>query len=145
MPNPKKEKEVKSFVDRWGLPIEALSYICDNEGNVYMVNSHFQAVPQVEDAPAVALEDLMKKTTVRVLKPEEVLKYVKNHGATETDEAREAAARNAMVPGSVPVSDPSTAASLALALQAIPDVSLASELRRRGYYVTAVKPALIEL
>lgn len=141
MPNPKKEKEGKTFVDRWGLPIEPLSYICDNEGNVYMVNSHFQAVPQVEDAPAVALEDLMKKTTVRVLKPEEVLQFTKKDPKDlATDPAKIAAP-----PGSVPVHDPDEAANLALALHCIPDVSLAAELRRRGYFVTAVKPALIEL
>lgn len=140
-----KKEEGKTFVDRWGQTIEALSYICDNEGNVYMVNSHFQAVPQDDAAPAVALEDLMKKTSVRVLKPEEVLTYGKKPAVKESDDTKDEAARNALVPGSVPVTDPDTAASLAIAMQAIPDVSLASELRRRGYYVTAVKPALIEL
>ena len=141
-PNSKKEDEGnKTFVDRWGQPIEPLGYICDNEGNVYMVNSHFQAVPQDDAAPAVALQELMKKTTVRVLKPEEVLKYTKK----ETKDLKPAQAPIAAPPGSVPVHDPDEAATLALALQAIPDVSLAAELRRRGYFVTAVKPALIEL
>ena len=141
-PNSKKEDEgKKSFTDRWGQPIEALSYICDNEGNVYMVNSHFQAVPQDDAAPAVALQELMKKTTVRVLKPEEVLQFTKK----ETKDLKPAPAPIAAPPGSVPVHDADEAATLALALQAIPDVSLAAELRRRGYFVTAVKPALIEL
>jgi len=141
-PNSKKEDEgKKSFTDRWGQPIEALSYICDNEGNVYMVNSHFQAVPQDDAAPAVALQDLMKKTTVRVLKPDEVLKFT----TRKTKDLAPDQAKIDAPPGSVPVHDPDEAATLALALQAIPDVSLANELRRRGYYVTAVKPAFIEL
>ena len=110
-----------------------------------MIAASVERDPSLESYREAPLEDLMKKSPVRVLKPEEVLNYVKNPAAPETDEAREAAARNGKEPGSVPVSDPDTAASLALAMQAIPDVSLAAELRRRGYYVTAVKPALIEL
>jgi len=140
--NQEKDEGKKSFVDRWGNPIEALSYICDNEGNVYMVNSHLQAVPQDDAAPTVALQELMERTTVRVLKPEKVLQY--------TGKPKDPAAGQDPVPvppgsGPVPVHDPDEAANLALALQAIPDISLAAELRRRGYFVTAVKPALIEL
>ena len=101
-----------------------------------MVNSHYQAVPQDENAPAVELSVLLQDEKVRVLKPEEVLKFNKpgsqGNAMEILDEEAERRKR-----------EENTAVNIVL--QAVPDTRLADELRRRGYHVTAVKPALIEI
>lgn len=134
---PKKKETVgESYTDRWGTPIKPHCYLADNAGRVYMVNSHYQAVPQDENAPAVELAVLLQDEKVRVLKPEEVLKFnkpgAKGNAMEILDEEAERRKR-----------EENTAVNIVL--QAIPDTRLADELRRRGYHVTAVKPALIEI
>ena len=126
----------ESYTDRWGTPIKPHCYLADNGGRVYMVNSHYQAVPQDENAPAVELSVLLQDEKVRVLKPEEVLKFNKpgsrGNAMEILDEEAERRKR-----------EENTAVNIVL--QAVPDTRLADELRRRGYHVTAVKPALIEI
>ena len=134
---PKKKETVgESYTDRWGTPIKPHCYLADNGGRVYMVNSHYQAVPQDENAPAVELAVLLQDEKVRVLKPEEVLKFNKpgsqGNAMEILDEESERRTR-----------EENTAVNIVL--QAVPDTRLADELRRRGYHVTAVKPALIEI
>ena len=134
---PKKKETVgESYTDRWGTPIKPHCYLADNGGRVYMVNSHYQAVPQDENAPAVELAVLLQDEKVRVLKPEEVLKFnkpeAKGNAMEILDEESERRTR-----------EENTAVNIVL--QAVPDTRLADELRRRGYHVTAVKPALIEI
>ncbi len=134
---PKKKETVgESYTDRWGTPIKPHCYLADNGGRVYMVNSHYQAVPQDENAPAVELSVLLQDEKVRVLKPEEVLKFnkpgAKGNAMEILDEEAERRKR-----------EENTAVNIVL--QAVPDTHLADELRRRGYHVTAVKPALIEI
>lgn len=132
----KKETVGESYTDRWGTPIKPHCYLADNGGRVYMVNSHYQAVPQDENAPAVELSVLLQDEKVRVLKPEEVLKFNKpgsrGNAMEILDEEAERGKR-----------EENTAVNIVL--QAVPDTRLADELRRRGYHVTAVKPALIEI
>ncbi|MBR2225254.1 MAG: hypothetical protein IJ884_05660 [Bacteroidales bacterium] len=132
----KKETVGESYTDRWGTPIKPHCYLADNGGRVYMVNSHYQAVPQDENAPAVELSVLLQDEKVRVLKPEEVLKFNKpgsrGNAMEILDEEAERRKR-----------EENTAVNIVL--QAVPDTRLADELRRRGYHVTAVKPALIEI
>ena len=132
----KKNAVGKTYEDRWGKPITVHCYLADNAGRIYMVNSHYQAVPQDEDAPAVMVDDLLKGE-VRVLSPEEVLRYV----------------GRGQVP-SQPADDPENSkkenealadAELSIILSGVSDARLADELRRRGYHVTAVKPAMISL
>lgn len=134
---PKKKETVgESYTDRWGTPIKPHCYLADNGGRVYMVNSHYQAVPQDENAPAVELAVLLQDEKVRVLKPEEVLKFnkpgTKGNAMEILDEEAERRKR-----------EENTAVNIVL--QAVPDTRLADELRHRGYHVTAVKPALIEI
>ena len=132
----KKEPVGESYTDRWGAPIKPHCYLADNSGRIYMVNSHYQAVPQDENAPALELSALLKDEQVRVLKPEEVLRFSKpgaqGNAMEILDEEAERRKR-----------EENTAVNIVL--QAVPDTRLADELRRRGYHVTAVKPALIEL
>lgn len=132
----KKEPVGESYTDRWGAPIKPHCYLADNSGRIYMVNSHYQAVPQDENAPALELSALLKDEQVRVLKPEEVLRFSKPGAKGNAQEILDAEADRRKVEQNTAVT---------MVLQAIPDMRLADELRRRGYHVTAVKPALIEL
>ena len=139
----KKNAVGKSYEDRWGKPITVHCYLADNAGRIYMVNSHYQAVPQDEDAPAVMLEDLLKDNEVRVLTPEEVLRYVGNAHA-DSKPAEQPGADDDLKRKVAALRDDADAA-VTVVLSGIPDTRLANELRRRGYHVTAVKPAIIEL
>lgn len=127
-----------TFTDRLGTPIEIHSYLADDSGRVYFVNSHCQAVPSNdEDAPAVALSDFLKDHQVRVLTADEVLSINAKGGSSNRAGGEAGAAGAPRRPGS-----PRSPESF---LPEIADKALADELRRRGYHVTAVKPAIIEL
>lgn len=134
---PKKKETVgESYTDRWGTPIKPHCYLADNGGRVYMVNSHYQAVPQDENAPAVELAVLLQDEKVRVLKPEEVLKFNKPGAQGNAMEILDEEAERRKM---------EEIAAVNIMLQSVPAPRLADELRRRGYHVTAVKPALIEI
>ena len=133
----KKDTVGKTYTDRWCTPIKVHCYLADNGGHIYMVNSHYQAVPQDEDAPAISLDDL-DTTKVRVLKPEEVLSVQARTGKHEEKP-------DVALVKSEKEEEVRAAANMFVVLQGIPDKMLADELRRRGYFVTAVKPALIEI
>lgn len=131
-----------AFTDRWGNPIEIHSYLADDSGRVYFVNSHCQAVPSNdEDAPAVALSDFLKDHQVRVLTAEEVLSINAQGGSSKrTGSGAGAAERRVHRAG-----QEATERSPESFLPEVADKALADELRRRGYHVTAVKPAIVEL
>lgn len=131
-----------TFTDRWGNPIEIHSYLADDSGRVYFVNSHCQAVPSNdEDAPAVALSNFLKDHQVRVLSADEVLS-INAKGGSSNRAGGEAGAAERRVHRAV---QEAPARSPESYLPEIADKALADELRRRGYHVTAVKPAIIEL
>lgn len=142
---PKKKETVgESYTDRWGTPIKPHCYLADNSGRIYMVNSHYQAVPQDENAPAVELAVLLKDEQVRVLKPEEVLRFSKPGAGAAAGVNKEGKVQQAL-DAEAERRKEELASAVTMVLQTVPDKRLADELRRRGYHVTAVKPALIEL
>lgn len=147
MPRNKKGDVDTTFKDRWGKPIHVHSYLADNSGRMYYVNSHCQAVPTDEDAPAVALKDFLEEHQVRVLTPDEVLNYGK--GKLPVEKAGDGSGDPVPAPaGQPPVQAPAgdgSGTDLSIVMQAVPDKALAEELRRRGYYVTAAKPCLLYL
>lgn len=131
-----------TFTDRLGTPIEIHSYLADDSGRVYYVNSHCQAVPSNdEDAPAVALSDFLKEHQVRVLSADEVLSF-RPQGGPSKRTGNESGAAGRHVSRTVQEAPSCSPESF---LPEITDKALAEELRRRGYHVTAVKPAIIEL
>ena len=69
----------------------------------------------------------------------------KEAAAKAAKEAEEAAARAAQEAGAQEGRNNLSPVSLDLVLNVIPDDALANELRRRGYTLCAVRPALIEL
>ena len=136
-----------SFKDKNGAPIHVHSYVKDDEGNMYYINSHAQAVPDGGDAPAVELSRLMETTGLTSMSADEVLKMprpgvrrrrgrkpAKEEQAPEgkAEEAQES--QEALVP-----------VTTEIILTVVPDNELANELRRRGYTLCAVKPALISV
>lgn len=136
----------KTFQDKEGKAITPNSFIKDENGNVYSVNRHYQAIPAMgEEAPAVELSSLLENSAVTVMSAKEVLecgtKVFKRRG------------RGRQQPKPVPASGTAPEhqegnllpAPLELVLAAIPSDALANELRRRGYTLCAVKPALINL
>lgn len=140
----KKEPVGESYTDRWGAPIKPHCYLADNSGRIYMVNSHYQAVPQDENAPALELSALLKDEQVRVLKPEEVLRFSKPGAGAAAGVNKEGKVQQILDAEAERLKVEQNTA-VTMVLQTVPDTRLAEELRRRGYHVTAVKPALIEL
>ena len=135
----------KTFQDKEGKPIAPNSFIKDENGNVYSVNRHYQAVPTAgEDAPAVELSSLLENSAVTVMSAKEVLecgtKVFKRRGRGRQPKLeREMSQSPEHLDGNL------VPAPLDLVLASIPSNELANELRRRGYTLCAVKPALINL
>lgn len=149
--------------DRDGKAILVHSYVADAAGARYYVNAYCQAVPVGEGA-AVELKDLLRDSEVRMLSATEVLQLEAEKAGTPAKPAArklrtrkpvQAEAEPVPAPAEGPgngsetakpeVSDAEAKAELSMVLQLIPDNLLAQELRRRGWQVTAVKPALINL
>lgn len=135
-----------SMKDKDGKAIFVNSYIKDAEGRVYYVNGHLQAVPDgEEDAPAVELSKLLETSEVTVISAFDLL-----NTKPEVRRRRGRKARQAADPDPGPVAEEHKEnalepVSLEMILPIIPDNVLAAELRRRGYTLCAVKPALINL
>ena len=161
-----------TFNDKDGNPIKIHDYVKDAEGNRYYINSHCQAVPEGGDAPAVELERLIETSEVSVMSIEEVLDMKpqverrRRGGRRKKEDPAEQAAEQAKVEAEArKAQEEAEAAAKAAAAEAartaregemhpvteqmllgvIPDDVLANELRRRGYTLCAVRPALIEL
>ena len=145
-----------AFKDKNGAPILVHSYVKDEAGNKYFINSHSQAVPDGEDAPAQELSRLLESTSLTVMTAEEVL----NTSNKETMRRR-GRRRSSIIPEESPsperkeseaapkeeenVNEDLLPVSLEIVLTSIPDNALAHELRRRGYSICAVKPAFIQI
>ena len=143
-----------TFTDKNGVPICVHSYVKDEAGNRYFINSHSQAVPDGEDAPAQELSRLLESTSLTVMTADEVLKNPKQ------ETVRRRGRRRALIPAesASPEKKDDEAAgtreesqeallpvSMEIILTSIPDDALAHELRRRGYSICAVKPAFIQI
>ena len=140
----KKTSGVKTlFNDSKGNPIHMHDYVKDSAGNCYFINSHYQAVPygDNQDAAALSLDGLMKQGPVTIMSPEEVLAV--NYGSGRPKAAK---ASNGVQAEKKADKDPAASpVDMGIVLSSISEVALVAELRRRGYCVTAVKPALIQL
>ena len=161
-----------TFNDKDGNPIKIHDYVKDAEGNRYYINSHCQAVPEGGDAPAVELERLIETSEVSVMSIEEVLDMKpqverrRRGGRRKKEDSGQQPAEQAKVEAEArKAQEEAEAAAKAAAAEAartaregemhpvteqmllgvIPDDVLANELRRRGYTLCAVRPALIEL
>ena len=135
----------KTFQDKEGKAITPNSFIKDENGNVYSVNRHYQAIPAMgEEAPAVELSSLLENSAVTVMSAKEVLecgpKVLKRRGR-----GRQPKPETPLVKDLEHNANNLQPAPLELVLAAIPSDALANELRRRGYTLCAVKPALINL
>ena len=131
------------FKDSTGEIIRVHNYVKDGTGNSYFINSHYQAVPcgDNQDAAALSLDGLMKQGPVTIMSPEEVLavNYVSGRPkAAKVPKNAQAEKKADKEPAASPV-------DMGIVLSSISEVDLVAELRRRGYCVTAVKPALIQL
>ena len=148
-----KEKKLSgvetSFNDKNGEPIRVHSYVKDDEGNMYFVNSHCQAVPDGGDAPAVELSRLMDTTGLTVMSADEVLNQprpdVKRRRGRKPQDASVNPPDKKEPEGERKAAEPLYPVSMELVLSAIPDDALANELRRRGYTLCAVKPVLLNI
>lgn len=141
-----------TFKDKDGKAIQVHSYVKDANGNKYYINSHCQAVPEGGEAPAVELRSLLESSEVTVMTAAEVLNAPspeprRRRGGRRSkqeipaEETRLPAAQS----GQENNSEGLQPVDMRMALSVIPDNVLAGELRRRGYYLTAVKPAVITL
>ena len=141
-----------TYKDKDGKSIKVHSYVQDEDGRMYYINSHCQAVPEGDDAPAVELSRLVETGAVRVMTAAEVLERPRQEGRRRRGGRRtrvsvEASADKSpeAVREEAPPQEELSPVSMHMVLTAIPDDVLAQELRRRGYYLTAVKPALVQL
>lgn len=141
-----------TFKDKDGKAIQVHSYVKDANGNKYYINSHCQAVPEGGEAPAVELRSLLESSEVTVMTAAEVLNAPspeprRRRGGRRSkqeipaEETRLPAAQS----GQENNSEGLQPVDMRMVLSVIPDNVLAGELRRRGYYLTAVKPAVITL
>ena len=150
--------------DKDGKAILVHSYVADASGASYYINAYCQAVPTGEGV-AVELKNLIRETEVRVLSASEVLQLESakasaaprpaprkqrtrkpaKDAAAPTEPASAAEPQNGPETPEKEVSEAETKAELSMVLQLIPDQLLADELRRRGWQVVAVKPALVNL
>lgn len=128
------------FKDSTGEIIRVHNYVKDGTGNSYFINSHYQAVPcgDNQDAAALSLDGLMKQGPVTIMSPEEVL-------AVNYVSGRPKAAKAAPAEKKAEKEPAASSVDMGIVLSSISEVDLVAELRRRGYCVTAVKPALIQL
>lgn len=131
------------FKDSTGEIIRVHNYVKDSKGNCYVINSRHLAVPMGDnqDAAAFTLESLMQQGPVTIMSSEEVLAV--NYGSGRPKAAKvskdvQAEKKADKEPAASPV-------DMGIMLSSISEVDLVAELRRRGYCVTAVKPALIQL
>lgn len=69
-----------TFKDKDGKSIKVHSYVQDEDGRMYYINSHCQAVPEGDDAPAVELSRLVETGAVRVMTAAEVLERPRQEG-----------------------------------------------------------------
>ena len=135
------------FKDQNGEVIKVHDYVKDSEGNRYYINSSCQAVPDGDEGPAIELTRLVEKTQLHIMSIEEVLN-IEKHVETKRRGGRRKAGQEKPseeehnASGEQRDLHPVTEQML---LSVIPDDILANELRRRGYTLCAVRPALIEL
>lgn len=142
-----------TFKDKDGKAIQVHSYVKDANGNKYYINSHCQAVPEGGDAPAVELSRLLEETEVTVMSAQEVLNAPSVEPKRRRAGLRRRSRKDAQDGADQPVAEQIVAqpagqlspVDVRMVLSVIPDDVLAGELRRRGYYLTAVKPAVITL
>ncbi len=142
-----------TFKDKDGNTIRVHSYVKDTEGRKYFINSHCQAVPEGGDAPAVELSRLLEETEVTVMSAQEVLNAPSVEPKRRRAGLRRRSRKDAQDSDDQPVAEQIVAqpagqlspVDVRMVLSVIPDDVLAGELRRRGYYLTAVKPAVITL
>ena len=145
-----------SFKDKNGGPICVHSYVKDDDGNKYYINSHCQAVPDGGDAPAIELARLAETTGLTVMTAEEVLNMshleIKRRrgrrnsssiipAESSSPEKKETEQKEEEAKGN----DCLSPVTMQMVLSVIPDDLLATELRRRGYTICAVKPALLTI
>jgi hypothetical protein len=140
------------FSDKNGKVIKVHDYVKDAEGNRYYINSHCQAVPEGGEAPAVELRSLLESSEVTVMTAAEVLNAPspeprRRRGGRRSKQ--EIPAEETRLPAAQSVQENNSEGlqpvDMRMVLSVIPDNVLAGELRRRGYYLTAVKPAVITL
>ena len=150
-----------TFKDKDGKAIQVHSYVKDANGNKYYINSHCQAVPEGGEAPAVELCSLLESSEVTVMTAAEVLNAPspeprRRRGGRRSKQEfpvdrskQEIPAEETRLPaaqsGQENNSEGLQPVDMRMVLSVIPDNVLAGELRRRGYYLTAVKPAVITL
>lgn len=155
-----------AFKDKDGKAIKIHSYVQDSDGNRYFINSHCQAVPYENDAPAVELGRLIESSEVTVLSAKDMLNIKpetarRNRGrlrkkvetpspAQEEKAASELAAAKAEAAAKAQAAAKAEENALhpvtmQMILGAIPAEELAAELRRRGFTLCAVRPALLEI
>lgn len=144
------------YKDKDGIVIRVHDYVKDGNGNSYYVNSHLQAVPREGDAPVVELSRLVEESQVSRLTVEELLNIKeleadrRRGGRRKKPEPSAEAAQQEKKPeeAAAPADDGrkgTVPACEKMLMALIPDDVLAAELRRRGYTLCAVRPALIEL
>lgn len=143
MANKKTSGAKALFNDSKGNPIHMHDYVKDSAGNCYFINSHYQAVPygDNQDAAALSLDGLMKQGPVTIMSPEEVLAV--NYGSGRPKAAK--ASKDVQAEKKADKEPAASPVDMGIVLSSISEVALVAELRRRGYCVTAVKPALIQL
>lgn len=150
-----------TFKDKDGNAIKIHDYVKDAEGNRYYINSHCQAMPaDGSDAPAVELARLISEKEVSIMSVEEVLniekpvvtrrrggrrKKVEAEPGNASCEAAPESLEKAAAEAKEEDKDPLHPVTEEMILSVLPDNVLANELRRRGYTLCAVRPALIEL
>ena len=142
------------FHDKDGNAIRVHSYIKDREGRIYYINTHCQAVPDGDEAPAVELAKLVESSEVTCMSAEEVLNIPRTtprsrRGRKVRTKSHHTEEPVVAAPGNEPTipaeQSPLCPADIQLMLAVIPDKALADELRRRGYSLCAVRPAFIQL
>ena len=151
-----------AFKDMNGEVIKVHDYVKDSEGRHYYINGSCQAVPDGFDGPAIELSRLLEQTKLCIMTIEEVLDMKpavepRRRGGRRKKGATEKPAEDTQKPADeqsregVDQNDASgehhdlSPATMQMVVSVIPDDVLANELRRRGYTLCAVRPALIEL
>lgn len=138
------------FKDINGDVIKVHDYVKDGEGNRYYINTHCQAVPEGSDAPAVELDRLLQGTQLTVMTAEDVLNVKPVDGRRRGSRRRTQANPLEQLEKDAAAATEENKRDLhpvteEMILSCLPDDILAKELRRRGYTLCAVRPALIEL
>lgn len=135
------------YQDKDGVTIRIHNYVKDAAGKRYYINSRCMAVPEEDGSPSIALAALIEKTPVTVMTAEEVLSdpraldLLKEKKKTAPKVEKPTAEETPLKTDKKAL----TPVTMQMLLTAIPDDVLAAELRRRGYTLCAVRPALITL